>query len=325
MIPIIGPEEIRPHLRILDLIPTTEIAYRAISDGTAQAPAFVLHPNSQADIHIKSASLADCPIFTVKMAGWSQVLVDRGEPASSGMIAVFDSETCKPLAVLQDEHLISDYRTAAAGALVARMLAPEAARSALIVGTGIQARLQVEALLLVRNIKAIEIWGRNRTKAESLAEELCLRFPTCRFTAVSELAGAVNKADVIVTVTGAKEPVILGEWLRSGQHITSVGSDDMTKCEIGANALAISRLFVDSIPTALRYGSIGNAISNGLLQSDRLVEIGKQLDAPPYRNTLDITIACLTGLGVQDLTAVNSIWRAIAQRIEHDDASSTLK
>ena len=178
MIPMFGPENIRPHLRIENLIPSAQTAFRAISDGTAQAPVYVLHPSDLADIHVKSATLPNCPIFTVKMAGWSQVLVDRGEPASSGMIVVFDSQTCKPLAILQDDHLISDYRTAAAGALVAKLLAPTDASSALIVGTGVQAKLQAEALILVRPIRQLKIWGRSARKVSAMVEDLRHAFPT---------------------------------------------------------------------------------------------------------------------------------------------------
>ena len=118
MIPNFQAEDIRPHLTIEALIPSAEEALRAIAADTAQTPLFILHPNSWSDIHVKSAALPDCPIFTVKMAGWSQKLAQRGEPASSGMIAVFDSETCRPVAILNDNHLISDYRTAAALSLI---------------------------------------------------------------------------------------------------------------------------------------------------------------------------------------------------------------
>jgi ornithine cyclodeaminase/alanine dehydrogenase-like protein (mu-crystallin family) len=312
MIPVIGLNVLRPLMRILDLIPTADSAFRAISDGTARTPSFVLHPNDQADIHIKAASLLNCPIFTVKMAGWSQALIDKGEPSSSGMIAVFDSVTCQPLAILQDNHLISDFRTAAAGARVAQLLAPAAAKTALVIGTGIQARLQVEGLLLVRPIQDVEIWGRNPTKTQSLVQELCLKFPQCKFRAASELSTAVNKADVIITVTGAKEPVFQAEWLRAGQHITSIGSDDATKCEIDPEVLTKSQVYVDSIQSALLYGSVGRAVANGQLQSDSLIEIGTRLDVSTNAHQGVSTIACLTGLGIQDLTAVRSFWPALA-------------
>lgn len=311
MIPVIGSETIRPFLNIEQLIPAAELAFQAISDGRAQSPVYVLHPNDLADIHVKSASLPGCPIFTVKMAGWSQILADRGEPASSGMIAVFDSKTCKPLAILQDDHLISDYRTAAAGAVVARLLAPQSARSALIVGTGTQARLQAEALLAVRAIKTFKIWGRDRAKASELCLSLESRLTGVSLQVVDDLPTAVAKTDVIVTATGAKEPLIQADWLRPGHHITSVGSDDTTKCEIDPEILKDSEVFVDSKATALMYGATARARSANVLTEDAFTEIGSVISRESG-NRKATTVACLSGLGVQDLTTVNAIWGELA-------------
>lgn len=307
MIPFFGPEAIRPYLDIESLVPTAERAFCAISDGTAQAPVYVLHPNDLADIHVKSASLPDCPIFTVKMAGWSQVLADRGEAASSGLIAVFDSETCRPLAILQDDHLISDYRTAAAGALVAKLLAPEDATSALIVGSGTPARLQAEALMMVRPIKFLRIWGRSDTAVEGLVRDLQHSFPSVEILKTGDLPSAVKQSDVIVTTTGAKEPLIRAEWVRQGQHITSVGSDDTTKCEIDPAILKNAHVYVDAVESALKYGAPSRAIAKGLLCKANLAELGLLIGSAG-KSQVDTTVACLSGLGVQDLTAVNGFW-----------------
>ena len=191
MIPFYGPNDIRPYLNLEPLIQSAETAFRAISDRTAQAPVYVLHPNDLADIHVKSATIPGCPIFTVKMAGWSQLLADQRQPASSGLIAVFDSETCRPLAILQDNHLISDYRTAAAGALVAKLFVRKGAFSALIVGTGVQARLQAEALMMVRPVRQLKIWGRSDCKVRDIAQKLQSKFPQVDIRATDNLASAV--------------------------------------------------------------------------------------------------------------------------------------
>lgn len=307
MIPLFGPDDIRPYLDIESLIPTAEAAFRAISDGTAQAPVYALHPNDQADIHVKSATLPSCPIFTVKMAGWSQVLVDRGEPASSGMIAVFDSKTCKPLAILQDDHLISDYRTAAAGALVAKVFAADAASSALIVGTGVQAQLQAEALMLVRSISQLKIWGRSKPKALALVQAMQLAHPNVKISQVDDLQTAVFLVDIVVTATGSKEPLILADWIKPGQHITSVGSDDITKCEIDPAILASADVYVDAVESATKYGTPSRAIAEHLITKSSLIEIGSMIDTDT-KNQRNTTVACLSGLGVQDLTAVNEFW-----------------
>ena len=126
-------------------------------------------------------------------------------------------------------------------------LVSESVETALIVGTGTQARLQAEALLLVRSIKQIEIWGRNVEKANVLSGELSNYFPDCVFKVTNNLAKSTPEVNVIVVATGAKEPIIQSDWLRPGQHITSVGSDDNTKCEIAPEALVSARVFVDAI------------------------------------------------------------------------------
>lgn len=311
MIPMFQPEDIAPHLAIAPLLPAAKDAFRAISDGTAQAPVYVLHPNDMADIHVKSACLPDCPIFTVKMAGWSQVLVDRGEPASSGLIVVFDSITCKPIAILQDNHLISDYRTAAAGAVVADLLTPANVAGAVVVGTGMQARLQVEALLLSRTVPQIAIWGRNPDKAARLRDDLGETYQSTQFTLANDLATAVRRADVILTATSAKDPIISADWLRPGQHITSVGSDDATKCEIDPQIMANAKTFVDARTSGQAFGSPHRAIAQGIITANDLIEIGSCLMDGPARGPKPITLACLSGLGIQDLTAVRHLWQKI--------------
>ncbi len=312
---VVGPDEIRPHLDIKALIEPMEEAFRAISEGRAQAPVYVLHPNDLADIHVKSAAMAGYPIFTVKMAGWSQVLADRGEPASSGMIAVFDAETCRPIAILQDNHLISDYRTAAAGALVAKTLARENATSAAIIGAGVQARLQAQAVCHARAIETLHVWGRNHENCVTLKKHLCRELPNVTIKIADSTEHAVRMSDIIIVATTAKAPIIQADWLSPGQHLTSVGSDDSMKCEVSPAALAKADLIVvDEISAARSYGNIHRSLSEQQFDPEtELVEIGAILN----RNHIgrvspeDITIASLVGLGVQDLAAVNALYKKL--------------
>lgn len=311
MIPFYSPSDIRPHLGIAALIPAAEQAFRAIAEGKTTTPAQVLHPSEVSDIHVKSAVIAGSPIFTVKMAGWSEHLANREKPPSSGMIAVFDSQTCKPLAILQDDHLISDYRTAAAGAVVARLLVPNDAKTALIVGTGSQARLQTEALLLMRSMSMVQIWGRDKAKVQALIRTLKRQFPATGFEEATDLERAVRASDAIVAATGAKKPLIHPDWLRPGQHITSVGSDDATKCEIHPAALASAQVFVDSRSSGKAFGTPRQAILQGLIRTEDLQELGTIIDIVRKPLPERTSIACLSGLGVQDLTAVQAIWPAL--------------
>ncbi|MEL0436173.1 ornithine cyclodeaminase family protein [Phycobacter sp. K97] len=311
MIKVYTSADIRPHLDIKSLIPSAKQAFHAIAQGKTTTPTQVMHPTGVSDIHLKSAVLAGCSIFTVKTAGWSQLLADRGEPPSSGMIVVFDSQTCRPLAILQDEHLISDYRTAAAGAIVAKFLVPSSAQSAVIVGTGTQARLQTEALLTVAPMSLVRVWGRDTSKVLRMISELKPRFPATRFAAAPDLERSVRAADVIIVATGAKKPLIQSAWLRPGQHVTSVGSDDATKCEIDPAALADAQVFVEARSSGEAFGTPRRAIASGLICASDLVELGTALETEMTPHPSCTSIACLSGLGVQDLTAVQAIWPAL--------------
>lgn len=208
LIQFVGPDDIRPHLNIERLIEPMKQAFIAFSQGKADTPIYVLHPTAQSDIHVKSATIEGSPFFTVKMAGWSQVLSQKGEHPSSGIIAIFNSQTCQPVAILQDDHLISDFRTtAAAGALASQYLSRPDSETVTIVRTGTQARLQALAVAHVRSIKKLMVWGRTSAKAESLAHQLAEQLPDVSVTAYQNLEAAVRCADIVIVATMAREPI----------------------------------------------------------------------------------------------------------------------
>lgn len=313
---VFGPDEIRPHLDIAGLIEPMADAFRNLSQGKAQAPVYVLHPNDLADIHVKSAAMKDCSIFTIKMAGWSQALVDQGEPPSSSMIAVFDADTCRPIAILQDDHLISDYRTAAAGALTTKMLARKNAKSVAIIGSGVQARMQALAVCLVRPIEVLTLWGRTPANCERLAARLRDDIANVTIEIAETPDQAVRKCDIIIAATTAKAPIIEAEWLSPGQHLTSVGSDDATKCEISSDTFRKADLVVVDEKTSARdYGNIHRALTTHDFDPlTEAIEIGDILNGnhPGRRTNDDITVASLVGLGIQDLAAVNTLFEKLA-------------
>jgi ornithine cyclodeaminase/alanine dehydrogenase-like protein (mu-crystallin family) len=317
----LSPEDIRLHLSISALIDPMERAFRATSSGRAQSMGYVLAPADGADIHVKSASIAGSPVFTVKMAGWSQVLADRGEVPSSGMIVVFDAQTCRPLAILQDDHLISDYRTAATGALAARLLSRQDSTVAAVIGTGMQARLQAQAVCLVRPIRTLFLYGRRKAAALELARVLATDLPDVTIKVPETAEAAVRAADIIVLATSSRHPILHGHWLRSGQHVTSVGADDATKCELFPEVLALAdRIFVDSLTTARSYGNIHFALRiNAPFADHKITEIGQVLEgaATGRLRDQDITVASFSGLGVQDLAAVTTLFDFTGTGTDH--------
>jgi ornithine cyclodeaminase len=315
---VYSASEIRDVLTVADLVEPVADAFVAYSRGESETPAAVLYPSAHGpaagDAHVKSATLRGRPVFTVKVATWfartAAARSARGEPTGGGLVAVFDAETGDALAVLHDEHLLSDLRTAAAGVVAARALVPDTARVAGVIGTGVQAELQLLALAAVRRVDAVHVWGRDPQRTAALARRLAISLPNATVKKAASPRAVVETTDVIITATASREPLVHGAWLRPGQHVTAVGADDANKCELDAAALRrADRLVVDSRELTLRYGDVHRAVSRGELSADvvatSVVELGEVLDgrAPGRRSAEEVTVAKLIGLGVQDLVA----------------------
>jgi ornithine cyclodeaminase/alanine dehydrogenase-like protein (mu-crystallin family) len=173
-IPFYTREQLEQVLSIPDLLPLLESAFRDYSSGLGESPVAVLHPTDTSDLHLKSATLKGRSIFTVKAAGWSSALRARTGNGSSGLIIAFDSETCLPTAILDEQHFISDIRTAAAGALAADYFARQDIKVVGVVGSGVQAYLQLTAALCVRSPERVLVWSRSQENG-GLWSQRCAR------------------------------------------------------------------------------------------------------------------------------------------------------
>ncbi|MEV5607385.1 ornithine cyclodeaminase family protein [Streptomyces sp. NPDC052225] len=304
--PLYAADEIRAAVRLADLIEPVAEAFTAFSTTAgAQAPVMVLPLADGADSHIKAAYLPGGRHFLVKIANWSPGNRMRGLPEGGGFVALFDATTGAVTAVLEDEHHLSDLRTAAAGAVCARALARPDATRATVLGTGRQAELQAHALTLVRPVRQISIWGRHHDRALALAARLDDALPDTDVVAVADPERAVHTSDIIVTATAGPTPVLSGAWLCPGQHVTALGADAPGKRELDAACLhRATRVVVDSRELALRYGDIQAAIADGETTEARIdAEMGDVLAgrAPGRRAPYDLTVAKLIGIGPQDL------------------------
>jgi len=257
------------------------------------------------DVYVKTGTLKGCSVYIVKVSPWFAVNVERGEP-QGGFIGVFDSRTGYTLALLDEQHYLSDIRTAAAGSLAARVLAPASVTTAAVLGAGVQAYWQPQALYRERPFEVLLIWARSLDKAVRLKERLSGVLPKVEIRVARDLEAAVRRCDVLMTATSSREPNVRGEWLRAGQHITAVGADDATKCELDVAALKRARVFVDSLDSTAANGDVGRAINTGRYALDEVSgELGEVLAGSKAGriSDLDITIAKLVGIGAQDLVA----------------------
>jgi len=308
---IVDAARIRALVGFEDLIEPVSRAFQDFSAGLAQCAMVTMFPADDptlGDVYIKTGSIRGHSHYLVKVSPWFAVNRDLARP-QGGFLALFDSATGHTVAILNDERYLSDIRTAAAGALAARVLAPESVRVAGILGTGVQAYWQARALFLVRKFERLLIWGRNQEKTLALAlkQQLAPSLPSVEIVIAGSAREVVEAADVLVTVTAAREPIVYGEWLRPGQHITAVGADDETKCELDACCLKrANRLIVDSLDLARGHGEVHRWLKQGALTIEDIHgELGDVLagSVPGRRSTEEITIAKFVGIGVQDLAA----------------------
>lgn len=306
--PIVSADALRAAIGYEDLIEPVSRAFQASSAGRGENGLLVLQPGDQAergDVYVKSGVIRGEPLFVVKVAPWFAVNVEAGEP-QGGFVAVFDARTGHTRAILDEQHYLSDIRTAAAGALAARALAPPVVTTAAVLGSGVQAYWQSVALFRERPFKRLLVWARDLSKAEALMRRLAPALPNVSLQTVPNVEAAVRASDVVITATVAREPLVRGEWLRPGQHITAVGADDATKCELDALALRRARVFVDDRETNRANGDVHRAIREAAYDLDDLAgELGDVLAEriPGRTTTEDISIAKFVGIGVQDVAA----------------------
>ncbi|MGO6815716.1 ectoine utilization protein EutC (plasmid) [Rhizobium leguminosarum] len=294
-----------------DAVACIEEAFTALATlAVAMPPILRLDiPEYRGEVDVKTAYVPGIEGFAIKISPGFFDNPKIGLPSTNGMMVLMSSRTGLVQALLLDNGYLTDVRTAAAGAVAAKHLSRENASVAAIFGAGMQARLQLEALTLVRPIREARIWARDAAKAQSVAAESAgkLGFPV---TAILDARGAMTGADLIVTTTPSETPIIEAGWLEPGQHLTAMGSDAEHKNEIDPAAIAGADLYVaDNLKQTRRLGELHHAIDAGLVAADAVfAELGQIVAGlTPGRTRNDqITIADLTGTGIQD-TAIATL------------------
>ncbi|MGL3104457.1 cyclodeaminase [Bradyrhizobium sp. BR 1432] len=306
MVKIITEQELR-KLVPLDraAVRCVEDAFCALSTKPVEMPP-ILRLNildHHGEVDVKTAYILGDDYFAVKIGSGFFENPKMGLPSASGMIALFCSKTGIPQAILLDNGYLTDIRTAAAGAVAAQYLSREHAAVATIIGAGVQARLQLEALMLVRPVEEARIWARDFSKAKGLAEDLSRKLGISVIP-YDDPGFAVSGSDIIVTTTPASTPVLSATWLQPGQHVTAMGSDAEHKNEIEAAAIARADLYVaDSLQQTRRLGELHHALASGAIaDTSACLELGDIIagKSTARSSSVQITIADLTGTGIQD-------------------------
>jgi ornithine cyclodeaminase len=299
-------------------IDAVERAFTAYSAGRAELPDVIQLdvPEHGGEIHIKAGYLHGEPSYAVKVVSGFPGNPERGLPANDGLVLVFDAETGTPAALILDRGLITDVRTGAAGGVAARHLAPARSQAVAMIGTGGQARFQIDALSRVRSFAEVRVWGRDPGRASAAVADIAAlpSLPAgCAVTAAGSVRDAVDGADVVITATATREPLLRAEWLAPGAHVTALGSDQPDKQELDPDVLAAADLVVaDSVAQCLRIGELHHAVDAGAIDAANVVELGAITggDASGRSSAEQRTVCDLTGVGVQDVAAASLVLAA---------------
>ena len=293
----LSEEQVRQHLRMADLIPAMEKALIDFSAGKVIQP---VRSVIKVDVATTTGFLGLMPALTPSGLGLKAVTfypsnTERGIPTHMATIFLVDPETGAPLAIM-DGRLITEMRTAAVSAAATKLLAPTEAKILAILGSGVQAHSHAEALRLVRQFEEIRVWSPTREHAEQFATEIGAKSMPAE--------EAVRGADVIVTATSSKTPVLHGSWLKSGCHVNAVGASRPDWREMDDEAMA-NVVFVDSREGAMKES--GDVILSG---AKIYAELGEAFAGKIPSRASETTIFKSLGMAVEDIAAATLVYRS---------------
>jgi ornithine cyclodeaminase len=290
----------------LDLaaIEIVEQAFRALASGKVIMPPILSMdiPDAHGEVDVKTAYIPGFDGFAIKVSPGFFDNPKLGLPSLNGLMILFSARTGLVDALLLDNGYLTDVRTAAAGAVAARHLAPRDVRVAGVLGTGVQARLQIQAAHLVRPFSRVLVWGRDGAKAAACARDIAAATGV-EAAATDDPAALVRDSQLVVTTTPARAPILEAAWLHPGLHVTAMGADQAGKNEIEPAAVAAADLFVcDRVSQSEKLGELRSARAAGHLAGVSPPELGEVIagSKPGRRSESDVTICDLTGTGAQD-------------------------
>jgi alanine dehydrogenase len=311
----VNKEKIASLLPMEECIAVMEKMFRSLAAGDCLQPLrnIMRLPDGSGVLGMMPGHAAALGIMGIKVITVFHANRESGLPSHQGVIMLFDAKNGQPL-MLFDALEITAIRTAAASAVATKLLSREKSSTLAIIGSGEQAKRHIESMLLVRNIRQVNIWSRNEKHAMELANELSGEY-NLPIHVKKNVQQAVEHADIICTVTSSKEPVVMGDWISAGTHINAVGSSTAAARELDTAAMVKSKLFAD------RYESLFNEAGDYLIPkkegaiADEHVrgEIGEVLSGTKKgrENDEEITVFKSLGIAAEDIFSAYHIYQKI--------------
>lgn len=303
-------DEIKQILKTLDPLPLIEQGFADYSKGLVTVPPIGELVMDKGEVHIKYGCVKGGDYYTIKIASGFYGNAELGLPSGNGLMLLFCQHTGALVCTLHDEAYLTDIRTAIAGAIAAKYLAPKHVSAIGIIGTGAQARLQALYLKDITECHDIIVWGRDEKKAALYKQDMEKHGFTVRLA--TSTSDVMAKANLIVTTTTATKPLVKAADIRPGMHITAVGSDTIDKQEVESDVLASADIVVaDSIEQCKERGEIFQALRAKKIEIGDVIELGNVIaDNAGRTGDEQITIADLTGVAVQDIKIAEAVYLA---------------
>jgi ornithine cyclodeaminase len=313
---IFNLEQIKNVVSQIDFLPFIEEGFVAYSQNRVVVPPVgeLIFENPPADVHIKYGYIKDDDYFAIKIASgfYDNYKIDL--PTSDGLILLFSQRNGTLASILLDECYLTNVRTAVAGQIVSKYMAPSKINCIGVFGTGVQGRMQVEYLKSVVDCRNVMAWGLPQDNFDAYKQDMeQLGF----IVQTTQDAGEVTeKCRLIITSTPSQTPLIDVKQIKPGTHITAMGSDTSQKQELDPKILEKADIVVaDSIEQCLSRGEIFKALQANLIKKENLIELGDVIAGQKSGRTSDeqITVADLTGVAVQDIQIAKAVHKALNQ------------
>jgi ornithine cyclodeaminase len=309
-------EALRRAVPMLDLVSLMEEGFVAYSEGRAVVPPVgeMIFENPPGDAHIKYGYIKGGEHYVIKITSGFYENPRLGLSSSQGLMLLFSQKTGVLEAVLLDEGYLTNQRTAAAGAVAAKHLAPREVQRIGILGAGIQGKLQLEHLVRVVSCRKVLVWVPDPSETEPYLEHFS--GTDLQIDIAESPARVAESCHLIVTTTPSKTPLLKANDLRAGTHITAVGSDTAEKMELEPAILGkADRVVVDSLSQSESRGEVFRATEANALERGTVVELGAAISGRVEGRTDDrqITVCDLTGVAVQDLMIAQAAWRQVEE------------
>ncbi|OED41173.1 ornithine cyclodeaminase family protein [Chromatiales bacterium (ex Bugula neritina AB1)] len=307
-------DQIRQVVRTMDFSEDIEKGFIAYSNGEVVVPPVgeLIFEDPPGDTHIKYGYIKGDDSYVIKIASGFYENVKINLPSGSGLMLVFSQKTGELKTILLDEGYLTNVRTAVAGEIVARYMAPDSVSAIGVFGTGTMARMQVEILKSVTDCKRVIVWGRSETSLKAYKDDMESVGYDVQTTLDSiEVTASCN---LIIMTTPATSPLIDVMQIMPGTHFTAIGSDTALKQELDTRIFDLADIVVaDSLSQCRERGDIYKALVAGDLKIEKVKELGAAIKTGQrIRQSVEqVTVADLTGVAVQDVQVAKAVSRAL--------------